>query len=145
MRRLALLFSCLLLLAAPAGARQLVIESFTVEVHVNADGVIDVTETIRPRFTGQWNGIYRSIPVEYRTPQGFNYSLLLEPLGVAGGGGGPPPAPPASGTASPAPSPSSPAPRRASTTRCCSSRWGWRAKAAPSATRPAARATTPRS
>jgi len=87
MRRLALLFSCLLLLAAPAGARQLVIESFTVEVHVNADGVIDVTETIRPRFTGQWNGIYRSIPVEYRTPQGFNYSLLLEPLGVAGEGG----------------------------------------------------------
>src|SRR3990170_3307666 len=87
MRRLALLFSFLLLLAAPAAARELVIESFTVEVHVNADGVIDVTETIRPRFTGQWNGIYRSIPVEYRTPQGFNYSLLLEPLGVAGEGG----------------------------------------------------------
>ena len=87
MRHLALLFSCLLLLAAPAGARQLVIESFTVEVHVNADGVIDVTETIRPRFTGQWNGIYRTIPVEYRTPQGFNYDLLLEPLGVAGESG----------------------------------------------------------
>ena len=83
MRRLALLFSCLLLLAAPAGARQLVIESFTVEVHVNADGVIDVTETIRPRFPGQWNGFHRAIPVEYGTPQGFNYSLLLEPLGVA--------------------------------------------------------------
>lgn len=88
MRRLALLFSFLLLVAAPAAAKELVIQSFDVEVHVNADGVIDVTETIRPRFTGQWNGIYRTIPVEYRTPQGFNYSLLLEPLGVAGEQGG---------------------------------------------------------
>lgn len=87
MRRLALLFSFLLLAAAPAGARELVIQSFDVEVHVNADGAIDVTETIRPRFIGQWNGIYRTIPVEYRTPQGFNYDLLLEPLGATGEGG----------------------------------------------------------
>lgn len=33
---------------------------------------------IRPRFTGAWNGIYRFIPVEYRTPQGFNYTLRLD-------------------------------------------------------------------
>src|SRR4026208_237955 len=37
-----------------------------------------VDETIVPRFTGAWNGIYRTIPVEYRTPQGLNYTLRLQ-------------------------------------------------------------------
>jgi uncharacterized membrane protein len=36
-----------------------------------------VDETIVPRFTGSWNGIFRTIPVEYRTPQGLNYTLRL--------------------------------------------------------------------
>jgi uncharacterized membrane protein len=68
----------LLLAAAPAAARSLVIESFDVSVRVERDGSIAVTEIIRPRFTGAWNGIYRTIPVEYHTPQGFNYTLLLD-------------------------------------------------------------------
>lgn len=64
--------------AAPAAAqRTLVIERFDAEIHVEADGRVRVVETIRPRFTGSWNGIYRTIPVEYRTPQDFNYSLRL--------------------------------------------------------------------
>lgn len=77
-RRARLLFLLVLLTAAPTAARELVIESFDVTVRVNRDGTLDVTETIRPRFTGSWNGIYRAIPVEYRTPQGFNYTLFLE-------------------------------------------------------------------
>lgn len=63
-------------------ARSLVIQSFEADVRVNPDGSTDVTETIRPRFAGSWNGIFRTIPVEYRTPQGLNYTLLLDLLDV---------------------------------------------------------------
>jgi uncharacterized membrane protein len=72
---------CALLLAAlalPGAARSLVIQNFNVRVDVSVDGTITVTEIIRPRFTGHWNGIYRTIPVEYRTPQGFNKTLFLQ-------------------------------------------------------------------
>lgn len=43
---------------------------------------MDVTETIRPHFTAARRGIYRTIPVEYRGPQGFNYTLLLDNITV---------------------------------------------------------------
>ena len=39
-------------------------------------GAIEVTETIRPRFNGSYNGIYRTIAVEHRT-NGFRYKLRL--------------------------------------------------------------------
>ena len=65
--------------AAPAFAqRTLVIQSFDAEIAVAADGSIVVEETIVPRFTGSWNGIFRTIPVQYRTPQGLNYTLRLD-------------------------------------------------------------------
>jgi uncharacterized membrane protein len=63
-------------------ARSLVIESFECEIRVNTDATLDVLETIRPKFSGAWNGIYRTIPLEYRTPQGFNYTLLLDLEGI---------------------------------------------------------------
>jgi uncharacterized membrane protein len=72
--------ACLLVLclAAPSAAqRTLVIESFDAIIEVANDGTTTVQETIRPRFTGSWNGIYRTIPVQYRTPQGLNYTLRL--------------------------------------------------------------------
>ena len=72
----------LLFVAVPAAARSLVIESFDVTVRVNRDGTIEVSEIIRPRFTGSWNGIYRTIPIEYRTPQGFNYTLFLDVVSI---------------------------------------------------------------
>src|SRR5262249_44619264 len=77
------------LAAAPAAARQLVIQNFDVVVLVMPNSTIDVTETIRPRFTGSWRGIYRTIPVEYHTPQGFNYTLFLELLGITDEAGRP--------------------------------------------------------
>ncbi len=83
----ALVAVLLLAAATPAAARKLVIQRFDVEVVVQPDGSLDVTEVIQPRFTGSWRGIYRTIPVEYRTPQGFNYTLLLEPLSVTDGTG----------------------------------------------------------
>ncbi|MGH9804017.1 MAG: DUF2207 domain-containing protein [Candidatus Acidiferrales bacterium] len=79
MMRRALPLALLLVLAtAGAAARELVIESFDADLRVNSDGTLEVTETLRPRFSGQWNGIIRFIPVEYRHPLGFNYTLLLD-------------------------------------------------------------------
>ena len=76
-------FIAALLLAAPTTqARDLTIQRFDETVTVNPDGTIEVTEIIEARFTGFWHGIYRTIPVEYDTPQHLNYSLLLEPLSV---------------------------------------------------------------
>jgi uncharacterized protein (TIGR04222 family) len=74
----ALIFTASLLLAPAAAARTLDIEKFDAEIRVNPDGTIDVSETIQVMFNGAWNGLYRTIPVEYRSPQGLNFSLLLD-------------------------------------------------------------------
>ncbi len=68
-----------LVLAAPrvAAQRSLAIERFDATIRVERDGGIVVTERITARFAGAWNGIYRTIPVKYRTPQGFNWTLGL--------------------------------------------------------------------
>ena len=66
--------------------RTLVIEEFHSDIVVDPDGSILVTETIRPRFTGSWNGIFRNIPVDYRTDQGFNWKLRLSAIGATDGG-----------------------------------------------------------
>jgi uncharacterized membrane protein len=73
---------------APAFAqRTLVIESFDATIDVSSDGSIVVEEVIRPRFTGSWNGIFRRIPVQYRSPQGLNYTLRLDVESVTDGEG----------------------------------------------------------
>ena len=64
-------------LASSASARQLKIEKFSAEIFVQPDATLDVTETIDVNFIGVWHGLYRTIPVEYVTPQGFNYSLFV--------------------------------------------------------------------
>jgi len=74
--RLALAF--LAMVAAPVAAqRSLAIERFAATIQVEPEGSIVVTERITARFTGSWNGIFRTIPVKYRTPQGFNWTLGL--------------------------------------------------------------------
>ena len=79
LRRSAWAALLMMLAAAPAAAqRSLVIESFDVKVDVEADGTMIVEETIRPRYTGSWNGLYRTIPVQYKSPQGLNYTLRLD-------------------------------------------------------------------
>jgi uncharacterized membrane protein YgcG len=60
-----------------AGARSLAIPRFDATIGVAADGSINVEERIVFQFTGAWNGIFRTIPVDYRTPQGLRYSLRL--------------------------------------------------------------------
>ena len=71
--------------ASPANAqRSLEVERFDATVRVEESGSISVQEEIRVRFTGSWNGIFRTIPVEFRTPQGFSYRLRLEDVRVTG-------------------------------------------------------------
>ncbi|MDH5588821.1 MAG: DUF2207 domain-containing protein [Gemmatimonadota bacterium] len=73
--------------SASAQGRSLEIASFDATISVEEDGWIEVREEIQARFTGSWNGIFRTIPVSYTTPQGFSYGLFLEDLRVMGPGG----------------------------------------------------------
>ena len=68
--------------AVPAAARTLRIKHFDEQVEVRTNGTIDVTETIEVEFTGAWHGIYRTIPVKYTTPQGFGYTLFIDPISM---------------------------------------------------------------
>jgi uncharacterized membrane protein len=81
-QRVAVLALLVIALAASASARQLKIEKFSAEIFVQPDSTLDVTEIIKVNFIGVWHGLYRTIPVEYVTPQGFNYSLFVKFLGA---------------------------------------------------------------
>jgi uncharacterized membrane protein len=73
----------LLAITTPAQAqRSLAIKRFDATIAVNPGGGVEVRESITAEFTGSWNGIYRMVPVVYRTPQGFNWTLRLHLLGV---------------------------------------------------------------
>ena len=72
-----------------ADARELTIERFDARIEVAESGGIEVVENIRFRFEGSWNGVIRSIPVDYRTPQGFRYQLRLDRIAIADDGGTP--------------------------------------------------------
>ncbi len=71
---LALLF---ILLALPAFARNWRISDFQSTIAVDQTGGIAVVERITLVFSGAYNGIYRTIPVEYPGPNGTNYTLFL--------------------------------------------------------------------
>jgi uncharacterized membrane protein YgcG len=75
--------------AAPVSARQLKIEKFSAEIFIQPDASLDVNESIDVNFIGAWHGLYRTIPVEYVTPQGFNYSLFVKLVGVTDAAGQP--------------------------------------------------------
>lgn len=74
--------------AAAAQERSWRIEDFHADIRVLESGAIEVTETIRPRFDGSYNGIYRTIGVEYRI-NGFRYKLRLSVDAVTDGDGNP--------------------------------------------------------
>src|SRR5262245_16454410 len=74
--RVPLVILALLLGTSSAAAQKSYsIERFDARIRVNPDASIDVTETISARFVGSWNGLYRTIPVKYRTAQGLNWTL----------------------------------------------------------------------
>lgn len=74
--------------ALSISTRELRIQKFDAEIVVEASGIIDVTEHIQANFIGgPWHGLYRTIPVEYRTPQGLNYTLFLNVKSVTDANG----------------------------------------------------------
>jgi hypothetical protein len=83
----ALVFAALF--AGPASAGTVRIRDFHAELVVLPDSSLDVTETIQVDFTGARNGIYRTIPVEYEGPGGFNFSLFLTDINATDSDGAP--------------------------------------------------------
>ena len=80
MRRALLLIGALLLaVAAPAAAQDstIVIRSFDTELAVQPDGSVEVTEIIRARFTGRWNGLTRDLLLHHNTAEGNREKLDL--------------------------------------------------------------------
>lgn len=91
MSRAAAVIRALVLLAvtigsavSPAAAqRTLDVRQFAADLLVRRDGTLDVKESITVDFQGEWNGLYREIPVHARTPQGFDYRLDLRVEGAS--------------------------------------------------------------
>lgn len=83
----AALLSLCLLFAASASARELQIRKFSAKIFVEQDASLNVTETIQANFIGEWHGLYRTIPVVYVTPQGFDYSLYVNLLSATDASG----------------------------------------------------------
>jgi hypothetical protein len=80
--RFVTLLALLALLALPAAARDWRVADFHTTIAVMPDGTSVITERITCQFIGQFNGIYRTIPVEYPGPHGTNYTLFLDVRGV---------------------------------------------------------------
>lgn len=72
-----LLLFCVLI-AAPASARDWRVSDFHSTIGVMDDGTMVVTERITLSFIGSWNGIHRTIPIEYPGPHGSNYTLFVD-------------------------------------------------------------------
>ena len=70
MNRLRAVLPGLLLALMPfnvSAQKSLVIERFDSDIRVQANGDVEIAETIRARFTGSWNGIFRDLSLEHRT------------------------------------------------------------------------------
>lgn len=68
--------------AAPAQTRSLEVQRLEAELLVRRDGTLLVTERLSAVFQGAWNGLVRSLPVQYPGPGQFNYSLQVRVLGA---------------------------------------------------------------
>lgn len=88
-RAFVLLLSLAAALAAPARlhARDITIRDYRVDAVVNRDGTVDVTETLRVRFDGFWNGIFRDISLQHMTGQGRKARLDIDQISVTDGAG----------------------------------------------------------
>lgn len=62
---------------ATEAQRRYFVDAFNATIQVREDGSIRVMESIRFRFEGSYQGVYRTIPVEYETDRGFSYRLFL--------------------------------------------------------------------
>lgn len=88
----ALLFTLLLLVGATPGlaaaqGRTLTLEEFNSTLTVQEDGTLGVVESLRFRFDGSWNGVFRSIPVEMEDSRGLRTRLFLDIRAIVDGSG----------------------------------------------------------
>ncbi|HET7874400.1 MAG TPA: DUF2207 domain-containing protein [Methylomirabilota bacterium] len=67
---------------AASQVRGFVIDRFSVTIEVHADGSLMVREAITFEFRGSHQGIFRTIPVRYHIPGGFEYALRLDEIRV---------------------------------------------------------------
>src|SRR5919201_4856327 len=81
------LLALLLVLPAPASAREWRITDFHSTIGIDAKGNAAITERITVEFSGEFHGIYRYIPIEYPGPHGSNYALFLNVRQVTDGAG----------------------------------------------------------
>lgn len=90
-RALAWALAAVLLTAAAvaAQARTLTLEEFNASITVNSDATLDVVESLRFRFDGSWNGVFRSIPVEMEDSRGLRDRLRLDVRSVVDAAGTP--------------------------------------------------------
>ncbi|MFH1766165.1 MAG: DUF2207 domain-containing protein, partial [Gemmatimonadota bacterium] len=78
-----LVLGSMLILPFPLTAQKtLVIESFDSELRVEPNGDVQVTETIRPRFQGSWEGIYRNLSLDHQTARGRRERLDVEMISI---------------------------------------------------------------
>jgi hypothetical protein len=92
MRYTALIIATLLLhlaLPGPAAARSLLIRSFDADIRVLPNGRIEVTEAIRVRFDGSWNGVFRDLSLRHTTARGRSERLDVDVVSVADAAGTP--------------------------------------------------------
>jgi hypothetical protein len=65
-----------------AAQRTLVIESFDSDLRVEPNGDVQVTETIRPRFQGSWEGLIRKLSLEHLTAEGRRERLEVDLVSI---------------------------------------------------------------
>jgi len=80
-----LLLAALVCALPVEAAGTITFERWEDELKVNADGSLVVTETLTVHFTVQRQGITRTIPLEYRTDQNFDYHLNVRVESVTDG------------------------------------------------------------
>jgi hypothetical protein len=69
--------------------RTLVMERFDAELQVEPGGDVQVAETLRLRFQGSWNGIYRNLSLEHQTAQERRERLDVDLVSITDGNGAP--------------------------------------------------------
>ena len=85
MKMLALVL--LLVFSLPALARSYRVTKFESTIHVDEDGSARIQEQITFAFSGVYQGVYRTIPVDYPGPAGSNYTLFIKIDQVTDDGG----------------------------------------------------------
>ena len=91
MRSLRIVIAAIVVLfaAGAAWAREIVLERFDGEYEIRKDTSVDVIERMTIGFKGEWNGVIRAVPVDYRVPGHGMWDVRLELHGATDDAGAP--------------------------------------------------------